>query len=285
MRLGCLLCKAVLLCSYLWCTDVRAQAQWVLSTGLLGYDVRLYQNSPAWELAKAVRYQHVGLIRRLLKASPALLNYHEPQFGQSLLMFSIGRHDYEAAKALLEAGTNPNQDYTLDGNTPLIEAARIWDTSKFVSLLLSYGANPNQESRSPANDLGPVTTPLAEAASSRLESVKMLLNKGANINYVTARGSNSALLGAFRADNLEILRYLVIDKQADYGITFGITVRGDTLHIAEMLRHMLYPLDSKRYRQKMEVVHYLEARGVDYRGVAIPAHYYQKYSKEFLDAY
>jgi ankyrin repeat protein len=276
--------QVLLIFLFLGGSSVSAQTQAAPATALLGYEVRLYEHSPAWDLAQAVRFHHPRRIHRLLSVAPTLASYQDPQLSQSLLMFAIIRHNYGAAKALLASGANPNQDYNLAGDTPLIEAARIPNTSKFVRLLLAYGAAPNQESRTPDNG-GPVTTPLTEAASTRLETVQVLLAQGANINQVTARGSRSALLGALLSEDLDMLRYLLMTKQADYTIGFGVTVQGDTLHIAQLLKHIVCPLESKRYQQKMAIVHYLESQGVKYREAAVPTRFYQKYSKAFLDSY
>ena len=103
----------------------------------------------------------------------------------------------------------------------------------------------------------------SKASATRLESVRLLVESGADVNHVTAIGYSSALDNAFLHENLDILEYLIFDKKANYNIVFNVTIQGDTLRIANMLRRLVYPLDSKEYLGKMELVHYLEARGID----------------------
>ena len=254
------------------------------TSGLLGNDVRLYQGSIAWDIAQAVRYQETRTIEKLMVGNPALARYQEPRFGQSLLQFAVTTHRYRATKALVEGGASVDQPNTYDGTTPLIEAAGIYETSDYVKLLLEHNANPNLQSIPPDKERTP-TTPLIEAVETRLENVKLLVEAGADINHVTPIGYMSAIRNSFVIRDLNILAYLLIEKKANYDIVLGVTLSGDTLRIANLLRDIVYPLDSKEYQQKMKLVEYLEAHGVDYRSAPIPKRYYGMYPKEFLDKY
>ena len=254
------------------------------TSGLLGNDVRLYQGGIAWELAQAVQHQQVGAIQKQMAGNPALARYQEPRFGQSLLLFAVVTHRYRAAKALVESGADCNLPDTYFGTTPLIQAAGIYETSDYVKLLLAHGANPNLASIPPDRTKAP-TTPLIEASSTRLESVKLLVEAGADINSLTSIGYMSAISGAFLGRDLDILSYLIIEKKANYDIILGVTLSRDTLRVANLLRKLAYPLDSKEYQQKMKLVEYLEAHGVDYRSAPIPKRYYEMYPKDYLDKY
>ena len=114
--------------------------------------------------------------------------------------------------------------------------------------------------------------------------MKLLVESGADVNHVTAIGHSFALYNAFLHEKLDIIEHLILEKKADYNIVFNVTIQGDTLRIANMLRRLVYPLDSKEYLGKMKLVHYLKARGIDYRNAPVP-NYYQSYSKEYLDQY
>ena len=247
-----------------------------------GYSVRLFQYSPAWKLARAVQFHQTWLIRRLLAANPALANYQEPRYSESLLYFAVFTHRYMAARALLKGGVNPNTAFCFKtGATPLIEAASFYGSSRFVRLLLAHGADSNLES---SGELS-TTTPLSEAAESRLESVQLLLAQGANINYVSPKYYRSALEAALLSRQIKIARYLIIEKQADFRVKMGVTINKDTLYIADELRNLPYALESEEHKVKMEVVHYIEERGIDYRGAPVPQRFYHMYSKEFIETY
>ncbi|MBF9236539.1 ankyrin repeat domain-containing protein [Hymenobacter sp. BT683] len=247
-------------------------------------DVRLFADSPAWSLARAVQFQQGWLIRLLLLARPAGSRYQEPVYGQTLLYYAVFTHRYLAVRALLKGGADPNAAFeNRQGKTPLVEAARNYDTSKYVRLLLAHGADPNLATRPP----GPpgLTTPLIEAAWSRLETVQVLLAQGATLNYITPTGFHSALKAALVAQKIDIARYLLLEQHAAFRQPMGQTIDGDTFYIADLLKELPYELDSPKHRTKMELVRYLEARGVDYRGAPVPKRYYRMYPKEFIQAY
>lgn len=260
-----------------------AQGQYI-NADMLGSDIDIYRGSIAWDLARAVQYQRATTIKKIIRDNPNLLNYREPRFGKTLLLFAVQTHRYKAARALAEAKADVNLADKLYGTTPLIAAAGIDETSDYVRLLLDYGANPNLASI-PADKVKNQTTPLIEAAYSRLESVKLLLEKGADINYITPTGHKSALYSAFSSRNISVITYFIVEKKANHDIIFDITLDGDTLRVADMLKRLLFPLDSRDYVEKMKLVRYLEGLGVDYRSASVPKRYYRIYSKDYLEKY
>lgn len=67
---------------------------------------------------------------------------------------------------------------------------------------------------------------------------------------------------------------------------------GKDYYLEDMLREVLLPLNSKEYKQKMEVVEFLKQKGIDYRKVQIPdfvikevKETYPKNWKEYLEKY
>ena len=52
------------------------------------YDIRIYKDTPVWELALAVKWQRKSKIEKLVKKNPHWLNYQEPKYGATL---QIGR--------------------------------------------------------------------------------------------------------------------------------------------------------------------------------------------------
>ena len=56
---------------------------------LTGGDYRLFQNTPAWELAKAVEDGNTNKIDKIVSENPELINYQESKYGETLLMLTI----------------------------------------------------------------------------------------------------------------------------------------------------------------------------------------------------
>ena len=71
-------------------------------------DEAIWKETPARELAKAVWDQELVQVEKLAKADPTLLDYKEPLFGCTLLIWAVGNEKYLAAEALLKAGANPD---------------------------------------------------------------------------------------------------------------------------------------------------------------------------------
>jgi hypothetical protein len=255
---------------------------------LLGHDFRLFEDGPAWKLAQAARKEDTRAIQRLAAANPSWVRAQEPRFGQTVLLVATTRKLSRAVQALLEAGADPNQQNTYNGTSPLMEAAEDETSSALLRLMLRHGGNPNavsQPTQPGRVGLMPVT-PLVIAAKNRLESVQLLVEAGADVNFSSGPPAyQSPLKAALNAERFDVLRYLIVDKQARVHVPLGLTLKGDTIRIANLLRNAAYPLASPEYQQKMQLVDYLKGRGIDYRKAPIPKHYYRIYPPEFLDKY
>ena len=109
-------------------------------------DIEIYKNTPAWELAKAVKKQDVKKIAQIAEETPKLLDYQDPTYGSTLLYWSVGMEKYKSTEALLKGGANPDIISVYEGGTPLYRAANysLIDNDakkdpKYVKLLLEYG--------------------------------------------------------------------------------------------------------------------------------------------------
>jgi len=248
---------------------------------LLGVDIRLFKGT-SWALAKAVKDDDTAKIKQIIAEHKVSVNYQEPKFGETLLLWAVWTNHYKSAKVLLECGADPNMQSYGDGNSPFTYAADKFETSDYVKLLLVYKANPNAVTKNDSTNM--FCTPLITAAYCRLESVKLLVNAGANINY-TAKNYRCALLSALQFKKVDIVRYLLIDKGANFNKPFGKTIDGKSIMITDLLRDWLFPLNSSEYKNKMEIVAFLKTRGMDYSKAAIPRHYYKHYTKDYLSKY
>jgi uncharacterized protein len=249
--------------------------------GLYGNDIRLFKGE-SWELAQAVKRQNVRKIKQLVSQGKVNINFQEPRFGKTLLIWAVLTNRYKSAEALLESGANPDIRDTYSGTSALMEAADKEDTSEYVKLLLKYGADPNIDAD--ATEHNRIATPLIAAAMNRYESVKLLVDAGADINYLT-RHNDSALQAAFVSGRVATVEYLLIEKGAEYNLPYGIRSDKSLITVTDLLRKWRFPLDSEMYKKKMEIVAFLHERGVDYWQAPIPKHYYPLYPKEYLEKY
>ena len=111
---------------------------------LLGDDYRLFQNTPAWGLAKAVENGDTTKIKEELSRNPLLIDFQEPVYGNTLLMMTIlcqkkydflpmsflmkstlapvRRSQLRSFRHLLDNGANPNLKDSYKGSTALMIA-------------------------------------------------------------------------------------------------------------------------------------------------------------------
>lgn len=216
----------------------------------------------------------------------SLLHFQEPQYGMTLLEWAVIRSDYPSAKVLCEARADPNAQ-SFDGSSAFIHAADNNETSQYLRLLLEHGGDVNAVAMPKPGVTDGATrlkTPLIAAAKSRLESVALLLDRGADINYRDEE-FGSALMSACLLERMDVVHFLVVEKGADFEGVLSTTVTGDSLYFSHYLREMTFTLGSEAHVLKMEVADYLEQHGVSYGSTPIPERYIKKYPKEYLDAY
>ncbi len=120
---------------------------------------------------------------------------------------------FESTKLLLESKADPKGTYAGLGWTALHAAVCGEDNLELVSLLLSYGADPNTKSSSPDAET-PLTLLLSEdRRSSSCQTVKLLLEAGANPNTPRGDGWTPLMLIA-SGDDIEGAK-LLLEAGAD----------------------------------------------------------------------
>ncbi len=250
---------------------------------LLGKDYRLFQDTPAWDLAKAVWDEDVEEIKRIVQEDKESTNYKEPRFGNTLLMLAVVNEQYNSVRALLESGADPNMHDSHNGSSAIIDACRENMDAKFLKLLLTHGANPNDVEvgkRQEGNTLR--NTPLLAACKTNLEKVKMLVEAGANINYRTEYGTTPLKVSIVQ-DKYDIALYL-LEKGADYRSVTS-SVKGKDYYLWDELRFAVMPLNSEEHKHKMKIVDFLRKKGIDYRQVPIPEYVVEEAKKMYPDGW
>jgi hypothetical protein len=243
---------------------------------LSGDDYRLFQNTPAWELAKAVQDEDDKKITEIVIKEPNLINYQDPRFGNTLLMMTIKNQQYRAFEILLRNRANLNIHNTDDGSSALIEAcsSKHYDL-KFVETLLQSGANVN-DVQMDIEKQGKTRTPLMVASKTgKLDLVTVLLQNRADVNYQNGY-KQSALTEAIMTDRYNIAIYL-LENGADYKKPiFYKEEENREMYLVDVLREDFFELDTNEYKYKAQIVTFLKNKGIDYRLTPIPEYIKKK---------
>lgn len=268
-------------------------------------NLRIWKNTPAWELALAVKHQNTVQIASIAKAHLDLLNYREPRFGATLLIWAVGVEKYQSVEELLKCGANPNIATTYGRETALFTAAHYsWvdnqakEDPKYVRLLLKYGADPNINyagGDKQDNITVPGASPLMESIGCGIEKTRALVEKGADINHNTPTGETPVLYalreGTYSDDNsIEYAYYLIAVKRAKVTESYIVTSVDDSKHMTEqpmvnILREWFPDIKSKGYQMKMEIVAEFKRQGIDYWKTIIPDNVLQQIKHIYPDTW
>ncbi len=275
-------------------------------------NVEIYKDTPAYELAKAVKKQNVKKIKKIVSKNPELLNYQDPVYKITLVLWSVGMERYKSLKTLLELGADPNiasenVEIKMDGvvkykalaESPLFRASGFSyidifakKDAKYVKLLLEYGADPNwmlvENISSSDVEKKMYSNCLTEAYLS-FEKVKLLVEAGADINYKFPNGETPTVQilasGVYPSfDKLCILKYLIVDKSADVNMTRYVKLMsGEILEnsAVDVLRNWTFELGSKEYAIKLQLIEEFKRQGVDYYATPIPEDILEYIKKEY----
>ena len=259
-------------------------------------DIRIYKDTPVWELAQAVKNQDIKKISQIAERDPKLLDYQDSQYGTTLLFWAVAWEKYDSAEALLKAGADPDIISTYEGGTALYLAAgysyadsQAKKDPKYVRLLLDYGADPNigfvGNDHNNMTEIG--ITPLINSIGCGFEKTKAIVEAGADINYHTPSGMTAAIKalqlmkGARKEVSIEVeimayAYYLIVEKAASITEPYSIVINNadsidaPTHYPVMLLRQCLPALDLEGYKYKMAIIGEFARQGVDYWSAEIP---------------
>lgn len=262
------------------------QEEEVDKSKLTGYDYRLFQDTPAWPLAKAVKAGDTSRIRIEVLENKINPDYQESRYGNTLLMMSIFNNDYASAKALLDVGTDPNLRDRHRGANAIIDAAENNDP-RYLKLLLANGGHPNVvENKRVDDDDSPLQTALTSAISysdpNSFEKVKLLIEAGADVNYPNDNDDNTELpIGvALKRDRMDIALYF-LKIGADHKKVMYKMIDGHDVYILEALRKCVLDLQSPEHQKKLEIVAFLKGKGLNYYEEPIPDYIIKEIKKKY----
>lgn len=179
-------------------------------------DYRLFWGTPAWDLAKAVDDGDEEAIFNIAKANPKILNTLEPIYGYSLLHLSIMNDNLKSFHALINCKADVNIHGDIMGHTPLWTACNYSGRNiECARTLIEAGADVNYVNSNLEN--GHYYTPLMIACRMGFyDAVKLLVAKGANVNYTTKKGNNAfneSIIG-----HRYKIAYFLLEHGADYNL-------------------------------------------------------------------
>ena len=258
-------------CLLFSCSDLSRE-KIVDKSELTGRDYRLFQNTPAWELAKAVEDENTKKIDKIVSENPEIINYQESKYGNTLLMLTIMNQQLKPFKALLKRGADVNIHNTFDGTSSLIKAcsSKFYNIT-FVKMLIEYGADVNDvEIGERRKENGTRLTPLIAASrTGRLDLVRFLVSKGADVNYQNEFGQ-SALSKSVMVDEYKVAYYL-LQNGADYNrpiyYRFDNSVpiekrdpkdKGKPMYLWDVLKEDLSEFGTSEYKYKMLIIDFLK---------------------------
>jgi hypothetical protein len=285
-----MLLQILVSCLLLSCTEFNRNIL-VDKSKLTGSDYRLFQDTPAWELAKAVQDGNEKKINEMVKKDSALVNCREPKYGETLLMLTIMNQQMKSFKALLANKADISIHNTFDGTSALIVACSFKQyDNKFAEILLQQGANVNdvevgQRRKGNTTRLTPL---IAASEEGNLSLVKLLVSNGADINYQNEY-KQSALSQAAILQRYNVVLFL-LQNGANYaspifyrfGNSFPYNPEEDTpMYLVDVLRENLFETGSMEYKYKMQIVDFLKAKGIDYWSTPIPEYIKKKAQEEY----
>jgi len=237
-------------------------------------DVRIFQKTPIWTLAKAVKDNDTLTLAELLSRRDMDVNYREGVHGMTLLSFALDNGRKAAFRILLERGADPDLQCRRNGSRPVEEAAnRTDDDTYYLELLLKYRASLELPFGFYQDDGTWFQLPLLQYAMSvnRRRTTRLLLDQGVDVTGVDGNGKTTLAVAIDR--RLFDVALELLNRGAEY--RSPASGRGDqawdNLTPVEMLRWDLYQLGSPEHESKMAVVRWLRERGVDYDTVPIPS--------------
>lgn len=235
-----------------------------------GYDFRIFQQTSAWELAKAVEDEDIELIKDIVNHTNVDINTTDPKYGNTLLMMSARRNKFESFKTLISLGANIHIHNAYDSISVIhivCENVPIESQLDYLKILIKNDIDLNDQSND-ENRNTPLMIACKEAyrGKSALKVVKYLVQNGAKINYIN-EDNYFALKSCIVFNNYDVAIYL-LKNGAKFDIPFYLAdgkIRNENDYIMDVLAYSFHKLDSKDYQEKMMLVDYLEKLGLTYK--------------------
>lgn len=203
----------------IYCTGCSSQVN--------AWDIKIFQNSPYLELAKAVIKEDTNTIKTLVQRDTPSLSYQDEKYGITLLNFAVIWDKLLSVKQLLELGANPNIRSLQDNGSAFLSACDDFGLLKngkeILIELIKYGGDVNSVQKKWEYDHYYIGNPLTiSCIYGNLESVKILIENGADTSRYPKDGENS-LVSIALATNLPVVKYFL--EEAGFPIPTYAVIR------------------------------------------------------------
>lgn len=272
-------------------------------------DILYFENSEEYELAKAVQKGKIKDIKKICYENPSFIqrSYNEKYF--SVLHFACKIKMKKSIKTLLEVGMNPNV-MTSANYTPLMCLFR-WEFEfkinehlflqknrrDITELLIDYGADCNIQYNDKyvlvptyygLTNYSNVTALMLASSLGATDCVELMMQRGRADISLRADGRSSAAEYALFNNKIKTAHTLICmyhARIADSVIIDTVLIKKTEIKPVFFLRGIVYPLKSKEYKLKKEIIKELKNQGVDYYSEPVPDDIRDKIIKLYPDTW
>ena len=250
-------------------------------TELPGYKFTNFKDTPAWELAQAVRDNNGEKVREIIKSSNHA-NYKDPKYQMTLLILAIANKKDKAFLALLEGGADSNMICGTKGDvTPLLTAIDFEEDCNqfYLENLVKYKANVNLKVKYLENGYTKEIVPLLQVIDATdkegnecVQMLKLFAEYGADLNICINNSPSNRCEGVIEqclmGRSIENLKYLIVDKKIPipdtvsvYGEIDPATMKVFTLREKLNSEEYVYEDTPQVKKAKKEILRYLDSIG------------------------
>ena len=200
------------------------------------------------------------------------IDFKDKKYGNTVLIYATTYKLKKSVKALLENGANPNLFDNYDKESAFVQAIEnqsIYSKKKcnqcdsdIIELMIKYRADVNTIVKT-NKGYGYSILQLA-CENGCLNIVEKLVENGADINKSIDGAGNCAILSALIQDNLDIVKYLIIDKKAKVPKVLFKRVtnedddkNGEIVTVESLLIEKDYSDNLKNEKLKKEILEYI----------------------------
>lgn len=235
-----------------------------------GYDVRLFEKTPYYELAKAIKNEDINSIKKYVLSDKNAIDYQEPVYGEGFLTFAIITNKLLSTKQLLELGANPNLPSSKTGKSAFNDACvhykPLQNGDSILSLLVRYGAEVNTMKIDTVvtrfgRKIVTYSAPLASVCFyGNLFGVKLLVDNGADI---TVYKGNEGSLNTYSilGKKLDMLKYFLIENKVPVPEHCVIRQEGNPsekkMTLLDLLNENVEMYSSEQKKLKEEIMQFL----------------------------